>query len=52
MSIVGELERILDKTVLTANQVTIWEGLRLAGSSLTVASHGRLLARAPSEMLR
>jgi maleate cis-trans isomerase len=52
MSIVDELERVLGKTVLTANQVTIWEGLRLAGSSLTVAGHGRLLATAPSEMLR
>lgn len=52
MSIDGELERILDKMVLTANQVTIWEGLRCAGSSLTVARHGRLLATAASEMLR
>jgi hypothetical protein len=38
--------------VLTANQVTIWEGLRLAGSSLTVAGHGRLLAMPPSEARR
>ena len=52
MSIVGELERVLGKTVLTANQVTIWEGLRLAGSSLTVLGHGRLLAAAPSGMPR
>ena len=51
MSIVSELERVLGKTVLTANQVTIWEALRLAGSSLTVADHGRLLATAPSGML-
>jgi hypothetical protein len=43
---------LVGKTVLTANQVTIWEALRLAGSSLTVADHGRLLATAPSEMLR
>ena len=48
----GELERVLGKAVLTANQVTIWEGLRLAGASLTVVGHGRLLATAPSEMLR
>ena len=44
--------RLVRKTVLTANQVTIWEALRLASSSLTVADHGRLLATAPSEMLR
>jgi maleate cis-trans isomerase len=47
LSIVDELERVLGKTVLTANQVTIWEGLRLAGSSLTVVGHGRLLAMPP-----
>lgn len=52
MPIVEELERVLGKTVITANQVTIWEGLRLAGSSLTVPGHGRLLATAPAEMLR
>jgi maleate cis-trans isomerase len=52
LSIVDELERGLGKFVLTANQVTIWEGLRLAGSSFTVAGHGRLLATAPSAMLR
>jgi len=52
MSIVDELERVLGKLVLTANQVTIWEGLRLAGSSLTVSGYGRLLATAPAEILR
>src|SRR5262245_50372450 len=52
LPIVDELERTLGKTVLTANQVTIWEGLRLAGSSLTVAGHGQLLAMAPSETRR
>ena len=26
-----ELEAAVGKTVLTANQVTVWEGLRLAG---------------------
>ena len=46
------LERALGKTVLTANQVTIWEGLRLAGSSLTVPGHGQLLAAAPLGMPR
>jgi hypothetical protein len=44
--------RLVGNTVLTANQVTIWETLRLTGSSLTGADHGRLLATAPSEMLR
>ena len=52
MSIVGELERALGKPVLTANQVTIWEALRLAGSALTVPGYGRLLAMGPSEALR
>ena len=27
----GELEQAVGKTVLTANQVTVWEGLRIAG---------------------
>jgi len=44
LSIVDDLERTLGKPVLTANQVTIWDGLRLAGSPLTVSGYGRLLA--------
>jgi hypothetical protein len=47
----NELERLVGKTVLTPNQVTIWEAL-LAGSSLAVAGYGCLLATAPSELLR
>lgn len=31
VEVLPELEAALDKPVLTANQVTIWEGLRLAG---------------------
>lgn len=52
MAIVDRLERALGKTVLTANQVTIWEGLRLAGSPLTVAGYGQLLGAAPSGVRR
>jgi len=52
MGMVDELEQGLGKTVLTANQVTIWEGLRLAGSSLTVEGYGRLLELAPAGLPR
>lgn len=31
LAVLPELETALGKPVLTANQVTIWEGLRLAG---------------------
>lgn len=39
---VARLERELGKTVLTANQVTIWAGLRLAGYSVPQTGLGRL----------
>jgi len=32
MGILTELERKLDKPVLTANQVTLWKAFRLAGA--------------------
>lgn len=37
-----ELERSVGKPVLTANQVTVWEGLRLAGGPLTLPGLGAL----------
>jgi maleate cis-trans isomerase len=39
---VAQLEGDLGKTVLTANQVTIWAGLRLAGFAVPQAGLGRL----------
>jgi maleate cis-trans isomerase len=36
------LEEIVGKPVLTANQVTIWEGLRIAGGSTTLPELGTL----------
>lgn len=39
------LEAELGKPVLTANQVTVWEGLRLAGRRARAAELGRLFAR-------
>ncbi|WP_020495051.1 maleate cis-trans isomerase family protein [Sciscionella marina] len=40
--LVDELERRLGKPVLTANQVTIWEGLRLAGHTKPAEGLGKL----------
>jgi maleate cis-trans isomerase len=37
-----DLDAAVDKPVLTANQVTIWEGLRVAGASTTQPGMGRL----------
>ena len=42
LQLVEELERGLDKIVLTANQVTAWYGLRLAGWHGRVEGLGRL----------
>jgi maleate cis-trans isomerase len=39
---VDALEALLDKPVLTANAVTVWEGLRIAGISRHVAGLGKL----------
>ncbi len=42
---IGALEQSLRKPVLTANQVSIWEGLRLTGASMPkVPALGRLFA--------
>jgi maleate cis-trans isomerase len=38
-----ELEAAVGKPVLTANQVTVWEALRLAGRPVRATGHGRLL---------
>lgn len=43
LPVIDELEQELGKPVLTANQVTLWEGLRLAGVSWCVPGFGRLL---------
>lgn len=40
----GDLERELGKPVLTANQVTVWEGLRLLGESTARPGLGTLFA--------
>jgi maleate cis-trans isomerase len=40
-----ELEDAVGKPVLTANQVSVWEALRLAGRPLRAAGHGALFAR-------
>jgi maleate cis-trans isomerase len=45
---VETLERTLGKRVLTANQVSAWEGLRLAGRRVTRAGLGALFAAAGS----
>jgi maleate cis-trans isomerase len=42
---VDALEALLDKPVLTANAVTVWEGLRIAGISRRVTGLGRLFTR-------
>lgn len=42
--LIDRLEAELGKPVLTANQVTLWQGLRLAGAATTVPSMGRLFA--------
>lgn len=42
VALVEELERRLGKPVLTANQVTIWAGLRLAGHDTTYEGLGAL----------
>jgi maleate cis-trans isomerase len=42
---VNTIEDKLRKPVLTANQVTVWEGLRLAGETRLVRSLGALFRR-------
>lgn len=45
LAVVPELEARLGKPVLTANQVTIWQALRLAGTTPTSPDLGTLFAR-------
>lgn len=44
LGIVDDLEESIGKPVLTANQVTVWEGLRLLGELRPVAGLGRLFS--------
>ncbi|AOW95050.1 maleate cis-trans isomerase [Rhodococcus sp. WMMA185] len=48
MGVLGTLEQRLGKPVLTANQVTIWEGLRLAGHAAVQPSFGTLFEKGNS----
>ncbi|MFE2315461.1 aspartate/glutamate racemase family protein [Streptomyces sp. NPDC059441] len=41
------LEKALSKQVLTANQVTVWEALRLAGRKVNAPTLGTLFTKAP-----
>jgi maleate cis-trans isomerase len=42
LTCIDALEKALAKPVLTANQVTVWEGLRLAGASRPLPGLGAL----------
>lgn len=44
---VDELERLLGKPVLTANAVTVWEGLRIAGLAGRATGLGKLFEVSP-----
>ncbi|MFD6454668.1 hypothetical protein ACFWF3_28185, partial [Nocardia sp. NPDC060220] len=44
LEVLPKLEAALGKPVLTANQVTIWEGLRLAGVTAVAPELGALFA--------
>ncbi|MFX0579301.1 maleate cis-trans isomerase family protein [Nocardia nepalensis] len=48
IAVLPELEARTGKIVLTANQVTIWEGLRLTGTVLGAGSLGTLFSERPS----
>jgi maleate cis-trans isomerase len=49
MAWLDDLEKRLGKPVLTANQVSIWQGLRLAGDRTARRGLGRLFGEPPSE---
>ncbi|WP_199041895.1 maleate cis-trans isomerase family protein [Glycomyces salinus] len=49
LALVNTLEERIGKPVLTANQVTIWEGLRLAGAPSTSDSLGALFRLPPAD---
>ena len=44
LEIVEELEKRLNKTVITVNQATIWKALRMIGVHSTINGFGRLLS--------
>jgi len=48
LGIVDDLEQAIGKPVLTANQVTVWEGLRLLGELQPLPGLGRLFATSPA----
>jgi len=48
--LLDDLDDALGKPVLTANQVTFWEALRLAGAETRAARLGRLFARPASDV--
>ena len=50
MAWLDELEERLGKPVLTANQVSIWQGLRLAGDRTARKGLGRLFTEPPAEL--
>jgi maleate cis-trans isomerase len=49
MASLDELDRRLGKPVLTANQVSIWQGLRLAGDRVPRRNLGALFAGPPAD---
>ncbi len=49
MAWLDDLEKHLGKPVLTANQVSIWQGLRLAGDRTPRAGLGALFAASPAD---
>ncbi|WP_028934688.1 maleate cis-trans isomerase family protein [Pseudonocardia spinosispora] len=49
MGSLDDLERTLDKPVLTANQVSIWQGLRLAGDKTPRSGLGTLFRSPPAD---
>ncbi|MGO4613361.1 maleate cis-trans isomerase [Nocardia sp. 2YAB30] len=52
LAVLPELEATLGKPVLTANQVTIWAGLRLAGTEPVVPGLGILFAERQTDVRR
>ncbi len=51
LTLLDRLERELDRTVLSANQVTLWEALRLAGGPMRHRSLGRLFSGKPVQAI-
>ncbi|WP_425296671.1 maleate cis-trans isomerase family protein [Nocardia abscessus] len=52
LTVLPDLEATLGKPVLTANQVTIWAGLRLAGAEPVVPGLGTLFAERQTDVRR